>query len=117
MITEKQKMTTGQRYRNSHPELVAERRHAQSLVDEFNTTRDGAVIARLFGSIGEGSRVMPRFQRDHGYQIHLGSDSFLDYDAILMDCATIPVGDDVSIGPRAQLLTAPHPVQDHEARR
>jgi serine acetyltransferase len=34
-----------------------------------------------------------------------------------MDCAPITIGDDVSIGPRAQLLTALHPIADHEARR
>lgn len=117
MITEKQKMMTGELYRDSDPELVAERRRAQKLVDEFNATRDDAVIKELFGSIGEGSWVMPRFQCDYGYQIHLGSNSFLNYDAILMDCATITIGDDVSIGPRAQLLTALHPINDHEARR
>ena len=117
MITEKQKMMTGELYRDSDPELVTERRRAQQLVDDFNATRDDAVIKELLGSIGEGSWVMPRFQCDYGYQIHLGSNSFLNYDAILMDCATITIGDDVSIGPRAQLLTALHPINDHEARR
>ncbi|GAA3650018.1 sugar O-acetyltransferase [Lentzea roselyniae] len=117
MISEKQKMMNGQLYKDSDPELVAERRRAQQLVDEFNATRDDAVIKELLGSIGEGSWVMPRFQCDYGYQIHLGSNSFLNYDAILMDCATITIGDDVSIGPRAQLLTALHPIEDHEARR
>ena len=110
-------MTTGLLYKDSDPELVAERQRAQALVDEFNATRSGDVITKLFGSIGEGSWVMPRFQCDYGYQIHLGSNSFLNYDAILMDCATITIGDDVSIGPRAQLLTALHPMEDHEARR
>ncbi|MFD4636646.1 sugar O-acetyltransferase [Lentzea sp. NPDC058436] len=110
-------MMTGLLYKDSDPELVAERQRAQALVDEFNTTRSGEVIAKLFGSVGEGSWVMPRLQCDYGYQIHLGSNSFLNYDAILMDCATITIGDDVSIGPRAQLLTALHPIEDHEARR
>ncbi|MCR3752311.1 sugar O-acetyltransferase [Lentzea californiensis] len=117
MITEKQRMMTGELYKDSDPELVAERLSAQRLVDEFNATRSAGVITKLFGSLGEGSWVMPRFQCDYGYQIHMGSNSFLNYDAILMDCATITIGDDVSIGPRAQLLTALHPIEDHEARR
>ncbi|GAB2836949.1 maltose O-acetyltransferase [Lentzea nigeriaca] len=117
MITEKQKMMAGELYQDSDPELVAERRRAQQLVDEFNATRSHAVIEKLFGSIGAGSWVMPRFQCDYGYQIHMGANSFLNYDAILMDCATITIGDDVSIGPRTQLLTALHPIEDHEARR
>ena len=117
MITEKQKMMAGELYRDSDPELVAERRRAQELLDTFNATRDDAVIEQLFGSVGAGSWVMPRLQCDYGYQIHLGANSFVNYDAILMDCARITIGDDVSIGPRAQLLTALHPVEDHEARR
>ncbi|GAA4472606.1 hypothetical protein GCM10023094_04890 [Rhodococcus olei] len=60
---------------------------------------------------------MPRFQCDYGQYIHIGANSFLNYDAILMDCAPITIGDDVSIGPRAQLLIALHPMADHEARR
>jgi maltose O-acetyltransferase len=116
-MTEKQKMMAGELYKDSDPELVAERRRAQRLVDEFNATRSDTVIKELFGSVGEGSWVMPRLQCDYGYQIHLGSNSFLNYDAILMDCATITIGDDVSIGPRTQLLTALHPIEDHEARR
>ncbi|MFI6095199.1 sugar O-acetyltransferase [Lentzea sp. NPDC051213] len=110
-------MMTGELYKDSDPELVAERRRAQQLVDEFNATRSDAVIKELFGAIGEGSWVMPRFQCDYGYQIRMGSNSFLNYDAILMDCAAITIGDDVSIGPRVQLLTALHPLLDHEARR
>lgn len=34
-----------------------------------------------------------------------------------MDDAAITIGDDVRIGPRAQLLTALHPMEDHERRR
>lgn len=60
---------------------------------------------------------MPRFQCDYGSNISIGSNSFLNYDAILLDCAPITIGDDVSIGPRAQLLTALHPMDDHRARR
>ncbi|MGW4244650.1 DapH/DapD/GlmU-related protein, partial [Nocardia sp. NPDC004722] len=38
-------------------------------------------------------------------------------DAIVLDCAPVTIGDDVSIGPRAQLLTALHPMTDHDLRR
>ncbi|SFQ09470.1 maltose O-acetyltransferase [Amycolatopsis arida] len=116
-------MLRGEPYRDSDPELVAERRRAQALLDEFNATtadqidqRDG-VLRALLGRLGEGSWIVPRFQCDYGYLIEIGANSFLNYDAILMDCAPIVIGDDVSIGPRAQLLTALHPMADHEARR
>lgn len=116
-------MLAGLPYRDNDPELVAERHHCQQLLDRFNATKAGEddlraqVLRDLLGGIGEGSWVMPRFQCDYGHLITIGSNSFLNYDAILMDCAPITIGDDVSIGPRAQLLTALHPVEDHELRR
>ena len=122
-MTEKERMLAGELYRDSDPELVAERRRAQGLVDRFNATTSEqqaerhAILTEMLGAIGDGSWIMPRFQCDYGYLIRMGANSFLNYDAILMDCAPITIGDDVSIGPRAQLLTALHPMTDHEARR
>jgi len=116
-------MLRGELYQDSDPELVAERRRCQSLLDRFNATVSGedsqrrAVLSSLLGSLGEGSWIMPRFQCDYGHLITLGSNSFLNYDAIVMDCAPVTIGNDVSIGPRAQLLTALHPLDDHELRR
>jgi maltose O-acetyltransferase len=120
---QKERMLRGALYQDSDPALVAERRRCQSLLDKFNTTTSEqeevrqAILTELLGGIGGGSWVMPRFQCDYGYLIRLGRNSFLNYDAILMDCAPITIGDDVSIGPRAQLLTALHPMEDHELRR
>lgn len=119
-MTEKERMLAGEMYRDSDPELVAERRRCQELLDSFNAAAPELrqrVLPGLLGAIGDGSWIMPRFQCDYGYLIRMGANSFLNYDAILMDCAPITIGDDVSIGPRAQLLTALHPMTDHEARR
>nr|WP_067821604.1 sugar O-acetyltransferase [Nocardia inohanensis] len=119
----KDRMLRGELYRDNDPELLAERRHCQELLDEFNATGAGeearrrGVLEKLLGEIGEGSWIMPRFQCDYGYLIRLGRNSFLNYDAIVLDCAPVTIGDDVSIGPRAQLLTALHPMADHELRR
>ncbi|MFC7450418.1 sugar O-acetyltransferase [Rhodococcus daqingensis] len=123
MGEQRDRMLLGELYRDNDEDLVAERKACQRLLDRFNAT--GAdedslrldLLGRLLGSIGEGSWIMPRFQCDYGSLITIGTNSFLNYDAILMDCAPITIGNDVSIGPRAQLLTALHPMSDHEARR
>jgi len=60
---------------------------------------------------------MPPFTCDYGAQVRIGDDTFLNDDAILLDCAPIDIGTQVFIGPRVQLLTALHPVDDHAARR
>ncbi|MFD1052098.1 sugar O-acetyltransferase, partial [Kibdelosporangium lantanae] len=119
----KERMLSGQLYKDDDPELVAERKRCGALLDRFNATRSDEddvrqeILKDLLGALGTGSWVMPRFQCDYGYLIRIGDNSFLNYDAILMDCAPITIGNDVSIGPRAQLLTALHPMEDHQARR
>ncbi|MPY98453.1 MAG: sugar O-acetyltransferase [Actinophytocola sp.] len=123
MSDQRDRMLRGEWYQDSDPVLVAERRRCQELLDRFNaTTADAtdernAILRELLGELGEGSWSMPRLQCDYGYLVRMGANSFVNYDAILLDCARITIGDDVSIGPRAQLLTALHPMDEHELRR
>lgn len=123
MPTNRELMLSGELYADSDPELVEMRKACQRLLDRFNATAADdddlrtAVLRDLLGDIGDGSWIMPRFQCDYGAHITIGANSFLNYDAILLDCAPIAIGDDCSIGPRVQLLTALHPVDDHRARR
>ncbi len=116
-------MLSGELYDAGDAELVARRRECQRLLDRYNSTSaddDRArlqVLGKLLASLGDDSLIMPRFQCDYGSQISIGAKTFVNYDAILLDCAPILIGDHVSIGPRAQLLTPLHPVDDHSARR
>ncbi|WP_305091382.1 sugar O-acetyltransferase [Prescottella sp. R16] len=123
MSEQRDRMLRGDLYRDNDDVLVADRKACQRLLDRFNATlADEDTVRReildeLLGFLGEGSWIMPRFQCDYGKYVRIGANSFLNYDAILLDCAPITIGDDVSIDPRAQLLTALHPMSDHEARR
>jgi maltose O-acetyltransferase len=122
MRSQRERMLSGEPYRPDAPELVAGRKACQRLLEVFNASpaddeRAQHVLHQLFGSLGEGSVILPRLQCDYGAQIAVGAGCFINYDAILLDCASITIGDNVSIGPRAQLVTALHPVDDYEARR
>lgn len=105
------------------PDLVEDRRRCWRLLDKFNGT--GAdddderrkILRELLGDLGSGTVVIPRFHCSYGAQIRLGRNCFVNYDALFMDDASIDIGDDVRIGPRTQLVTARHPVEDHELRR
>ncbi|NLG55107.1 MAG: sugar O-acetyltransferase [Rhodococcus sp.] len=116
-------MLAGLPYRDSDPALVAERMQCRRQLESFNglpaddDEGRAAILRSLLGGFGEGSWIMPRFTCDYGSNIRIGTNSFLNYDAILLDCAEITIGNDVSIGPRTQLLTALHPMDDHEMRR
>jgi maltose O-acetyltransferase len=109
-------MLSGELYRADDPELVAGRQACRRLLNAFNAG-DEDVLHELLGSLGEGSKIVPRFQCDYGTQISIGVGCFVNYDAIFLDCASITIGDHVQIGPRVQLVTAMHPVDDHDARR
>ncbi|MBS9533978.1 sugar O-acetyltransferase [Mycobacterium sp. M1] len=116
-------MLNGEPYRGGDPDLVADRLACQRQLAVFNATgadeesRRHQLLGELLGSLGEGSQILPRFACDYGTQIAIGAHCFINYDAILLDCAPIRIGDHVQIGPRVQLLTALHPVDDHDARR
>ncbi|WP_460399940.1 sugar O-acetyltransferase [Actinophytocola sediminis] len=122
MGDEKDRMLRGEWYRDE-PDLAEDRRRCGRLLDQFNATEaDGhgerrRILETLLGKFGPGASVLPRFQCTYGSLISIGANSFVNYDAIFMDDAQITLGDDVRIGPRAQLLTALHPMEDHELRR
>ena len=121
--THRERMLSGELYRDSDPDLVAARKRCLGLVEQFNAVpaadhdaRD-AILKDLFGSVGDGVRVMPPLRCDYGEYVSIGDGSFVNYDAILLDCARITLGSNVFIGPRAQIVTALHPMDDHQARR
>jgi maltose O-acetyltransferase len=122
MGEQKDRMLRGEWYLDE-PDLAEERRRCWRMLDSFNVTGadDAAerhrILSALLGKIGTGASVLPRFQCSYGFLISLGANSFVNNDAIFMDDAAITIGDDVRIGPRVQLLTALHPMEDHERRR
>ena len=116
MPSEREKMITGELYRASDPELVAARLRAQELLARYNASAPADAAARevllreLFGAVGDGPTVMPRFSCDYGYNIRAGRNLFVNYDCVFLDCAPIELGDDVQIAPAVQIYTATHPL-------
>lgn len=104
-------------------ELTGLRRACWRQLDRFNgaAADDDVLRSRtlreLLGSAGEGVTVVPRFQCSYGGHVRLGDRVFVNANAFFMDDATITVGPDTRIGPGAQLMTALHPVDDHDRRR
>ena len=122
MPSEREKMIAGELYRASDPELVEAHLRAQELLVRYNATGPRAVDERtailrdLFGAVGEGTTVKPRFACDYGFNIRAGRNLFVNYDCVFLDVAPIEIGDDVQIAPAVQLYTATHPL-DPAVRR
>jgi maltose O-acetyltransferase len=110
-------MLAGELYLASDPVLVAERLRAQDLLRIYNATRGFAPLEELFGALGDNGVVEPVFACDYGYNIRAGRNLFVNYGCVFLDCAPIVIGDDVQIGPAAQLYTAAHPLDPAQRRR
>jgi maltose O-acetyltransferase len=113
-------MLAGQLYRAGDPELVADRARAEHMLRLFNTLADedkrDRVLGELLGSVGDNVDIRPPFFCDYGFNIHIGAESFLNFNCVILDTVAVTIGDRVQIGSAVQILAADHPL-DPETRR
>jgi maltose O-acetyltransferase len=115
--TMRERMLSGDDYIADDPEITADHARAIRLTHRINATdpTDDAALRALFGELlGEfrpGAKICPPFRCDYGYQTTFGERSFANFGLIILDVATVTIGDDVQIGPNVQLLTATHPLE------
>ena len=111
------RMLAGEPYIADDPELTRDARRAQALTHRLNTAdpTDGdlrrALLTELLGGFGEGSEIRPPFRCDYGSQTTIGRGCFANFGLVVLDVATVTLGDDVQIGPNVQLLTPTHPLE------
>ena len=115
-MTEKQKMVGGELYDPSDEELAGDRARCEALLRRINDEGDEGALEDLLGAVGAGTWVRTPFFCDYGYNISLGTNVFVNYNCVFLDCASIIVGHRVQIGPAVQLLAADHP-RDPAKRR
>lgn len=86
---------------------------------KLNQTQDNEEIKKickeLFGKIGENSQVLPPFRCDYGRHIHIGKNTFINFNVSMVDVGEIKIGSQVLIGPSTGIFTAIHPI-DPEIR-
>jgi maltose O-acetyltransferase len=113
-------MLAGQLYRAGDPELVADRAHAERLLRSLNMLPEQSerrrLLDELLGSAGERVEIRPPFFCDYGFNIHIGADSFLNFNCVILDTVAVTIGERVQVGSAVQILAADHPL-DPEARR
>ena len=119
-MTMRERMLAGQPYRAGDPELAALRLHARETAFAANalppSRRDDrmALWRGLFGTMGAECAVLPPFLCDYGCNIHVGARLFVNFGCIVLDCATVTIGDDVQIATAVQIITATHPLDAAE---
>ena len=122
MSTEKDKMLAGKMYDPMDHQLVAERRRARDLCKALNDSRDAErelrerIIRELFGSAGDSIWIEPPFRCDYGTNIVLGNNVYFNFNCVILDPASVTIGDNVMLGPAVQIYTATHPLNASERR-
>lgn len=120
-LTEKQKMLAGEEYYPSNKDLQKERALAKRMCQQFNQhdidDRKGSrhLIKQLFGN-SNGAWIEPSFYCDYGYNITTGKNFYANHGLVILDAATVTIGEDVMIGPGVLISTATHPL-DPEKRK
>lgn len=109
------KLTMNQKiYNDLDSDIVAARNHALKAVRKYNlivyqeSFYDYSILKKLFGSIGTNPYIEPNFYCEFGFNLHIGNNFFANHDVILMDCASITIGNDVNIAPKVGIYTVNH---------
>lgn len=114
-MTEQEKMLRGFWYdANFDADLLEERLQAAELYTAYNKTgcrmgeKRREILEKLLGSVGSDVTVLTPFCTDYGYNCHIGSHTFLNRNAYLMDPAPIRIGRWCFIGPDFGCYTSEH---------
>lgn len=113
-------MLAGVPYNSRDPELLERYHIARKLLLEFNQLDSGNLerkhnlLEELLGGVEEGVWIEAPFFCDYGENIHIGKNSFLNFNCILLDDNRITIGKNALIGPSVQIYTAGHPISAKE---
>jgi len=119
-MTEKEKLLRGDFYNSRDPELLEIYHRAKSILKDWSALSSTEGIAKfellqlLFGNIGKGVWIEGPFYCDYGKNISIGENTFVNVNAVFLDCNTITIGKNVLIGPNVQIYTATHPLNAQE---
>lgn len=120
MLTEKEKMLSGQLYNPLDKTLLAERRKARELLHIFNQTAVESerlqAQRQLLSASVKNVWIEAPFFCDYGYNIKAGSRVFFNFNCVVLDVAQVIIGENTLIGPAVQIYTALHPMDAAERR-
>ncbi|MBG9995609.1 sugar O-acetyltransferase [Pseudoalteromonas sp. NZS127_1] len=122
MMTEKEKMLSGQYYDPSDPELIELRLKASLKTEALNQTsvihldERAQIIHALFGSTGKQVHVESSFNCDYGSNIHVGENFYANFGCVILDAAEVNIGNNCFIAPQVGIYTATHPINPIDRR-
>ena len=121
-MTEEQRIFDGKLFASEVPELVAKKRLAHRLSQEFNTLFESdeqprqAILDRLLAAVGEGTRMLGPIHFHYGCHTTIGSGCFMNFNFTVQDDAPVTIGDHCNFGPNVTIVTPLHPLLPDERR-
>ena len=99
-----ERMVSGQVYQDTHPDIDRQRERAENLFLAYNRTGPGQkqerrrILEDLLGQVGQDVVINPDFRCEVGCNIRIGSQTLINYGAVMLDNAPITIGRNVWIG-------------------
>lgn len=121
MITEKQKMLSGELYNAQDKELKEERIHARLLLKKLSDLAEDRneerkrILKELIPFAGKNLDIQTPFYCDYGTNIKCGENVFFNFNCVVLDVAEVRIGSRTLFGPNVQIYTASHPL-DYKQR-
>lgn len=117
MLTEKDKMHTGEIYLPLDDDIMKEQTLCLEKLYDYNMTRPSEtekrqkLLEEMFAEIGEDCYIEPPFHANWGGKhVHFGNSVYANFNLTAVDDTHIYVGDCTMFGPNVVLATAGHPV-------
>ena len=121
-MTEKEKMLAGLLYdANNDRNLIKERLVCKDKIFNYSRLRPSDLMLRktllleIPGKTGENFIIEQPFYCDYGYNISVGENFYSNFNLVILDEATVTIGDNVFIAPNVGIYTSSHPL-DAEQR-
>ncbi|KAK9370331.1 trimeric LpxA-like protein [Lipomyces kononenkoae] len=115
-----ERMISGMLYNAFVPELVTGRTQARQKVTKYNAylpddataesiaSERETMLRNIMGKAGKRPYIEPPFYVDYGCNITVGDDFYANFNATILDCSLVTIGDRVMFGPGVSLLSATH---------
>ena len=95
---------------------LEERYRAKDVCSKYNSIppsereKRKEVIRNLFGKIGDTFEIYPTFWCDHGSNIEVGENFFMNHGCVILDTEKVTFGNNVLVGPNCGFYSAGHPI-------
>jgi maltose O-acetyltransferase len=121
--TNRERMQAGDLYIADDPDSARIAQRAVRLLETYrlemvagHEAEARRTLNDVLGTLSDDAVVKPPLFVDYGENIHIGARTFVNYNLIALDVATITIGEDCQIGPNVQLLTPTPPVEPEPRR-